>query len=188
MFKQFIVFCMVLLQSYKLCAQNLTTKDIEQFERKAKQAVQSFVNSVRGYEYLVEVDRVGSVLKSSTDVQQIELVANIQYRIDQQIYIGGLIEYDQSSTKSQNESNISMYAVGTYFFQSDVLNGFYGRLALGFHNSNQLEAPASAFLISLGKHWQIFERITLSPHLQTSKKGSMNSVFEIYPLSISVWF
>ena len=150
--------------------------------------MQSFVNSVRGYEYVVEVNQINSNFKSSSDIKQIELGANIQYRIDQQIYLGGLFDYEQVSQGDTSHSSISIHAIGTYFFQTDVLNGFYGQLGIGIHNTDQLDAPASAFLIALGKHWQIFERITLSPHLQISKNGSNGSVFEVYPLSLSVWF
>ncbi len=188
MIKRVLILFAFFIFSYKIQAQNLTTKDIEQLEKKAKQAVQGFVNSVRGYEYSIEVNQFESKLIQSSDLKRIAIGANLQYRIDHQIYVGGLFNYEQQSLANLNYSNISIYGLGTYYFQNDVLSSLYCQLGIGIYNSSEVDSLQAAFLMGLGKQYQIFERITLSPHLQISKKGKNNSEFEIYPLSTSVWF
>lgn len=178
----------IFIFSYEIQAQNITTKDIEQFEKKAKQAVQGFVNSVRGYEYVIEVNQFETKMIHSSDLKQISIGANLQYRIDQQIYVGNMFKYEQQSHTNLNQSNISIYGLGSYYFQNDILNSIYCQLGIGIYNSSEVDSVQAAFLIGFGKQFQIFERVTLSPHIQTSKKGKNDSELEIYPLSVSVWF
>lgn len=185
---QFFLYAFILLISNNVQAQNFSKQDIEQLEKKMNHAIQTVVDYVRGYKYFFEVNQIDTQFVSSTNQKLLKIGGNLQYRIDQQIAVGGMLNYQQNSNESENSSHIAIYGLGTYFFQSDVLNSFYTQLALGVYNSSELSTMQSSFVMSVGKQMQVFERITYSPKIQILKNGNNNSVYEIYPLSLSVWF